>query len=130
MKKCTIILLAMVLYGFAGFSQTVNNVPVRDIDVEFIDIVGSSRVLSTKINVEIDFGQENTLVGNKPLTILDENNKKMIFNSMMEALNFMSKNGYEFVQAYVIQDDTGSERHFLMRKRKMEMPDLKANMDT
>ncbi|MFT7033093.1 MAG: hypothetical protein ACJA2S_001594 [Cyclobacteriaceae bacterium] len=43
------------------FSQTVNDIPIKDIDVDYIQIVGTSKLLSNKVTIEIDFGQENKL---------------------------------------------------------------------
>lgn len=128
MKKLPLILLGFLLYAFPGFSQVVTQVPVEEIDVEYIEIIGVSRPLSTKMNVVVDFGQEREYLGNKQRVILDENERKMKFNSMMDALNYMSRNGYEFVQAYVIRYEEKNERHFLMRKRISENKN-KANTD-
>lgn len=84
-------------------SQTVNDVPIKDIDVEYVQIVGTSRLLSTKLTIKIDFGQENKLFSSyKDTRVKDANGKNMISNSIIDALNFMTKNGYEFVQAYAI----------------------------
>lgn len=99
-------------------SQTVNDVPIKDIDVEYVQIVGTSRLLSTKLTIEIDFGQENKLFSSdKDTRVKDANGKNMIFNSMIDALNFMTKNGYEFVQAYAISVSNQNVYHYLLRKK-------------
>lgn len=62
------ILLTIALFVFtltAAFSQTVNDVPIKDIDVEYVQIVGTSKLLSNKVTIEIDFGQENKVVPNR-----------------------------------------------------------------
>ena len=52
--------------------------------------------------------------------IRDENDKAVEFNSMIDALNFMTANGYEFVQAYAFSVASGPNvYHYLMRKSKM-----------
>ena len=100
-------------------SQTVNDVPLKDIDVEYVEIVGTSRVLSSKLTIEIDFGQENKLFSSdKDTRVKDANGRNMIFNSMIDALNFMTKNGYEFVQAYAVTTSNQNAYHYLLRKKK------------
>lgn len=120
MKKITLTLCFSLFIAIAAFSQTVNNVPIKDIDVEYIQIVGTSRLLSTKVNIEIDFGQSNKLFSSKDTRIVDENGKSVIFNSMIDALNFMSKNGYEFVQAYAFAVANHNVYHYLMKETKEE----------
>lgn len=101
-------------------AQTVNDVPIKDIDVEYVQIVGTSRLLSNKVTIEIDFGQVNKLFSSdKDTRIKDANGKNMIFNSMIDALNFMTGNGYEFVQAYALtMGNNQNVYHYLLRKKK------------
>ena len=40
-----------------AFAQTMNDVPLKTLDVEYVQIIGTGRSLSTKVNVEIDFGK-------------------------------------------------------------------------
>ena len=56
MKKIALI-LGIFASNFA-FSQTVNDVPIKDINVDYVQIIGTGRGLSTKLNVRLDFGQD------------------------------------------------------------------------
>lgn len=112
----TTILLSFFAFGFA-YSQTINGTPLKDIDVEYIQIVGTSKLLSTKVTINLDFGQEDKFWNAKDTQLLDENGKPVILNSMIDALNFMSKNGYEFVQAYALTIGNQNIYHYLMRKK-------------
>ena len=47
-----------------------------------------------------DFGQQDKAMVIKDTEIRDENDRPVEFNSAVDALNFMSTLGYEFVQAY------------------------------
>ena len=49
---------------------------------------------------------------------MDSKGKKVKFNSMIEALNFMSKNGYDFVQSYAFVSAGNHVYHYIMKKRK------------
>ena len=119
MKKVFITLLISFTSFIQANSQTVNDIPIKDIDVEYVQIVGTSRILSSKLTIEIDFGQENKLFSsNKDTRVKDADGKNMIFNSMIDALNFMTKNGYEFVQAYAFAVQNQNVYHYLLRKKK------------
>lgn len=100
-------------------AQTVNDIPLTKIDVEYVQIIGTSRLFSNKLIIDIDFGQENKLFSSdKDTRIKDVNGKNMIFNSMIDALNFMTKNGYEFVQAFAFAVSEKNVYHYLLRKKK------------
>ncbi len=119
MKKLSFTLGMLVCFILDAQSQTVNDIPLKDIDVNYVEIVGTSRVLSSKLIVEIDFGQENKLFSSdKDTRIKDANGKNMIFNSMIDALNFMTTNGYEFVQAYAVIVSNQNVYHYLLRRKK------------
>lgn len=115
MKKLIILLLFVPVISF---SQSVNGVPFAEIDSPFIEIVGTQKVLSSKVTIFIDFGQRTKLFGNnkKQFSILDKEGKKVEFNSMIDALNFMTTNGYKFEQAYVVTVGNSSTYHYLMSK--------------
>jgi hypothetical protein len=116
-KKLFVLFIGFLLFKQSS-AQTVNDVPIKDIDVEYVQIVGTSRLLSNKVTIEIDFGQENKLFSSdKDTRIKDANGKNMIFNSMVDALNFMTKNGYGFVQAYGFSmGNNQSVYHYLLKK--------------
>ena len=119
MKKIVFLSILSLFYALNAKSQTVNDIPIKDIDVEYVQIVGTSRVLSNKLSIEIDFGQENKLFSSdKDTRVKDVNGKNMIFNSMIDALNFMTKNGYEFVQAYAITIANQNVYFYLLRKKR------------
>ena len=99
------------------FSQTVNGVPIKEIEVPYIQIVGKSNLTGTKVSVEIDFGQENKYFSSNDSRIVDENGKNVKFNSMIDALNFFNKNGYDYVDAYTVTMGSSNVYHYLMKKR-------------
>lgn len=115
-----IFLLAFLAFGYLNLkAQTVNDIPIKDIDVEYVQIVGTSKLLSNKLSIEIDFGQRTKFFSSGKETIVkDEEGKALIFNSMIDALNFMSKNGFEFVNAYTITVSNQNVYHYLLRNRK------------
>lgn len=115
MKYLISTLLGLFLFSSA-YAQSVNDVPLTDIDVEYMQIVGTSKLLSQKISIQIDFGQENKLWVAKDTQVRDADGKQVVFNSMIDALNFMSANGYEFVTAYTLTMGNNNIYHYLLRK--------------
>ena len=114
MKKLLLILLCL---PFIGFGQTVNDIPIKDIDVKYVQIVGTSKLMSTKLNIRIDFGQETKFwSGGREAFIKDEKGKILNFNSMIDALNFMAKNGYKFKTAYAFAVGNQNVYHYLLEK--------------
>ncbi len=115
MKKLVLFAVALSL-GFLVSGQTVNDIPIADIDVEYVQIVGTSKLMSNKVTIEIDFGQENTVWSNKDTQVKNKDEEVMVFNSMIDALNFMSKNGYDFVTAYAVSIGNQRVYHYLLKK--------------
>ena len=116
MKRKLIFTVAVTFFCLStSFSQTVNDKPMTEIDVEYVQIVGTAKLLSNKIRIQIDFGQEDKFFSSKDTQVKDENGKQMIFNSMIDAMNFMSKNGYDFVEAYAITVANQNVYHYLLK---------------
>lgn len=84
----------------------------------YCEIVGKEvGILKKKIEVEVDFGQEKGWLeraGGDPLK--DANGKIIHFNSMIDALNHMAKDGWLFVNAYSISVKNQNIYHYVMRK--------------
>ena len=85
----------------------------------YCEIVGKEvGLLKKKVEITIDFGQEKgwveSLTGENPLK--DTTGKIIKFNSMIDALNHMSKQGWLFVNAYSITIKDTNIYHYVMRK--------------
>ncbi len=84
----------------------------------YCEVVGKEvGLLKKKIEVEVDMGQEKgwleRLAGD-PLK--DEHGGVARFNSMIDALNHMAKDGWLFVNAYSITFRDQNVYHYVMRK--------------
>lgn len=51
-------LIAINLVSFRLIAQTVNDVPIKDIDVEYVQIVGAAKFLAQKWSLELILGKE------------------------------------------------------------------------
>lgn len=82
----------------------------------YCELVGKSTgIFKVKVEIEVDFGQEtNWFGGINPLA--DQDGTVIKFNSMIDALNHMAKDGWLFVNAYVITKKEQHVYHYVMRK--------------
>jgi len=118
MKKIILSLAFLAFATTASYSQSVNGTLIKDIDVEYVQIVGRAKLFSTKVTINIDFGQRNKLFSTRDTQIIDKDGNLTTFNSMIDALNFMSENGYDFVEAYAITISNQNVYHYLLKKSK------------
>ena len=82
----------------------------------YAEVVGTSRLCSTKVTVQIDYGEERGFFSDT--RVRDEVTGKVAkFNSMVDALNYMGEKGWEFVQAYVVTMGNQSVYHWLVKKK-------------
>lgn len=86
-----------------------------EVTTQYCQIVGTSRLLSNRVTIEIDYGQERKYFAG-PQRVLDENDQVKVFNSMIDALNFMAERGWQFVQAYVITSGNQNVYHYMMKR--------------
>ena len=115
MKKVKLIAVSLLI-SVLSFGQSVNGVNVKDFNSDYIEIVGYEKLMSHKVMINVDYGQERKYF--KSQVFRDENEKPVIFNGMIDAMNFFRKYGYEFKQAYVIGSSGMYVYHWLLEKSK------------
>jgi hypothetical protein len=72
------------------------------------------RLLSNKVTIAIDFGEEKSFWRDERLKTYDGRLKK--FNTIVDALNYMGKDGWIFINAYPVTTGTTVIYHFALRK--------------
>lgn len=120
MKNLTLLVL-LCLSANAG-AQTVNGTPLAQIESEYLDVSPNDVVLGTTLNLVVDYGQRtHTFTSVEKESVLKDNTgKKMEFNSMVHALNYMHSQGYELVQVFEVFLDEGRRVNHYMLKRVKE----------
>ena len=81
----------------------------------YAELVGTKKPFSQKVIVEIDYGQSSNIFQND--AIVDENGKAISFNSMVDAMNYMGKFDWEFVQAIIATEGNQLVYHWIMRRQ-------------
>ena len=79
MKKLLLITVLAILVVAATAQETRKT---------FCEIVGTGKVLSSKVKIQIDFGQKTSYFGKYKTFMVDESGKKIEFNSMVDAMNY------------------------------------------
>lgn len=119
MKQLLSALVITFFYAPNVHAQSVNGIPLKDLDAEYVQISSEDKALTHKITIMADYGQERrTLAADKYTKIMDANGKAMTFNSIIDALNFMARYGYEVVQVYPAQDTARTPQYLLKRKKQ------------
>ena len=82
---------------------------------QYCELVATAKILSNKVNIEIDFGQERSMW--KDNRLKDDNGKSKTFNSVVDALNYMGQSGWILVNAFLISEPNGPKvYHYVFKK--------------
>jgi hypothetical protein len=113
------LLIFALFIGFAFSFGNVSTIAAQGSKYTYCELVGSQMFLSNKVMVAIDFGQETKFFQSN-IYKDEQTGKPKIFNSMVDALNFMGEKGWEFVQAYVVTASNQNVYRWLLRSVKTE----------
>jgi hypothetical protein len=78
------------------------------------------RLLSNKVNIDVDYGSARKLFSFKDNRVKDDDGKAKKFNTAIEALNYMSSQGWKLVNAMAITEG-GSAVYRYILKREIEV---------
>ena len=82
---------------------------------QYCQLIVSPRLLSNKVTIDIDFGEEKSIWRDNRLKTYDGKLKK--FNTVIDALNYMGRDGWIFINAYPVTVGTGVLYHFAFKKQ-------------
>ncbi len=72
-------------------------------EVNMIRMIAQERFLSNKVTIFIDYGQTITFAARSRMEVIDpRDGKRVRFNSVMHAVNFLIANGWEYTEAMVL----------------------------
>lgn len=107
MKK--IMILALLAISFNGFAQDSTRVE------QYCRLVAFNKILSSKVNIDVDFGDERKFFKDNRLRD-EESGKLKKFNTVTDALNYMGSQGWTLVNAFPVFDGTNSTYHYYFKK--------------
>jgi len=99
----------MLAASFAAFAQ-------RDTTTveQYCQVIATPRLLSNKVTIAVDFGDEKSVWKDNRIKDYDGRLKK--FNTVIDALNYMGKDGWVFINAFPVRNGTDEIYHFAFKK--------------
>ena len=82
MKRFVFILASLIVFSLSASAQG------RKV---YCELLGTQKFMSTKVTISVDFGQERKFFGDNRM--VDENGNVQVFNSMVDAMNYMGSLG-------------------------------------
>ena len=106
-----IIVSAIILCCYVkGFTQS-DTAKVE----QYCEVVATPRLLSTKVTIDIDYGEERSIWRDNRLK--EEGGRVKKFNSVIDALNYMARDGWRLVNAFPVTTSTNTFiYHYVFRK--------------
>ena len=101
----------LLTIGIFLISTLITNAQTDSSKVEqYCQVIATSRLLSNKVTIDIDFGEEKSFWADTRLRSYDGKLKK--FNTVIDALNFMGREGWVFINAYPVRNGNTDIYHF------------------
>lgn len=119
--KQMLFVLALLAPDF-GWGQKVDGVDLMQMrEIEYIQLLGVDvGIFKKKLTVIVNYGQKIKAF-DTDTQVEGDDGKAIIFNSMVDALNYFNNHGWDFVTAYAVSNPggtSGSTYHYLMRRKK------------
>lgn len=120
MRKTALLLFTLLVSAQMGYAQDVLDIaPAQVNEVEgfnpaakrvYAQLSCEEQLFSTKVKVSIDFGQSTSwLFSMSESRLVDKDGKEIKFNSMIDAMNYLTQFGWRFAQAYVVPKGSGGK---------------------
>jgi hypothetical protein len=74
------------------------------------------RLLSNKVNIDVDYGNPRKLFSFKDNRVKDDDGKAKKFNTAVEALNYMSSQGWKLVNAMAMSEGGNAVYRYIMKR--------------
>ena len=114
MKKILLVFIFSIFYNSLN-AQTVNGIQIEDIPAKYIEVVTRHKTFKPfKITLLFDYGQ---IGNNKEVDkgfILDKDGNHIQFKGTIDALNFLEKMGYKYLNQHLEMAGTVRAMHTLL----------------
>ena len=109
MKKI-IIVVGILFNSIYSFAQT----DTTKLE-QYCQVIASPRLLSNKVTIDIDFGEEKSFW--RDTRLKTDAGKLKKFNTVIDALNYMGREGWIFINAYPVRMGETEIYHFAFKKQ-------------
>jgi hypothetical protein len=83
---------------------------------QYCEVVATPKLLSAKVTIDVDYGDERSFW--KDNRLRDEGGKLKKFNTTIDALNYLGKQGWKLVNAFPVIVGTNSQVYHYVLKRE------------
>ena len=105
-----LILIALLLSSIQGKAQQ-DTTSVE----QYCEVVATGRLLSNKVTIDIDYGEQRSMW--KDHRLKSEDGKLKKFNSVIDAINYLGKEGWKLVNAFPVSSVNGPMiYHYVFKK--------------
>lgn len=125
MKKLGLLFALALAFSFSSrlsAQVVVDGVNINNLEqISMIRMIAQERFFSNKVSVFIDYGQSINGGARSRMEVVDPRTDKRIkFNSVMHAVNYMLDNGWVYLESMVLPSEgsasTGSVQYLFTRK--------------
>ena len=88
---------------------------------QYCEVVATGRLLSNKVTIDIDYGEERSIW--KDNRLKDDNGKLKKFNTVIDALNYLGKDGWLLVNAFPVATGNGPMVYHYVFKKEFSKAD-------
>ncbi len=101
--------LILLFLSFNGYSQDTSKVE------QYCEVVATGRLFSNKVTIDIDYGEERSIW--KDNRLKEEDGKLKKFNSVVDAINYLGKKGWNLVNAFPVSSaNAPMVYHYVFKK--------------
>jgi hypothetical protein len=105
----SILFTILLFVSVSAFTQDTSKVE------QYCKVVATGKLLSTKVTIDIDYGEERTLW--KDHRLRNEDGKLKKFNSVIDAINYLGRDGWKLVNAFPVSTGSGPMvYHYVFKK--------------
>lgn len=83
---------------------------------QYCELTAQAKLFSRKVTVDVDYGEARKWISFKDTRMKDEEGKVKSFNSMVDALNFMGRNGWKLVNAFLVTESGTNVYHYVLKR--------------
>lgn len=117
MKKLIFAVMLTTTISFAFGQVSVEGVDINELGIRYCELKGYNKsLIGQKIIVVVDYGQEFKAFQSQVIKGAD--GKPTVFHTMIDALNFMEDNGWEYVNSYAVTVGNSNVYHYLLRRKE------------
>ncbi len=78
---------------------------------QYCEVIATPRVLSNKVTIDINYGEEKSIW--RDTRLRNDEGKLKKFNTVVDALNYMGKDGWIFVNAFPVLSSSSNVYHYI-----------------